>query len=148
MKVILLQDVKKLGLKGDVLEVAEGYARNFLFPRKLAVEATPGQLKDLEQKKLAEARKKAQVMEEARQLAKKMETLTVRLGTKVGEGGKLYGAITSKDIADALKNQFGIEIDKKKIDLESSIKSLGVYPVIVKLHPEVKAKLQVHVVES
>ena len=148
MKVIFLQDVKKVGNKGDILEVAEGYARNYLFPRKLAVEATQGHLKDLEQKKASEARKKAQVKEDAKQLADKLKKLNIKIATKVGEGGKLFGSITSKDIADAIKVQHKIDIDKKKIDLENPIKSLGVYPVTVKLHPEVQAQFQVQVVEG
>lgn len=148
MKVIFLQDVKKVGNKGDILEVAEGYARNYLFPRKLAVEATQGHLKDLEQKKASEARKKAQVKEDAKQLAEKLQKLNIKITTKVGEGGKLFGSITSKDIADAIKAQHKIDIDKKKIDLENPIKSLGVYPVTVKLHPEVQAKFQVQVTEG
>ena len=148
MKVILLQDVKRVGSKGDVLEAAEGYARNYLFPRKLAVEATAGHLKDLEQKKASGARKKAQVKEQAQKLANNLETLNIQLATKVGEGGRLFGSITSKDIADAIKVQHNIEIDKKKIELENPIKSLGVYPVTIKLHPEVQATFRVQVVEG
>ncbi len=148
MKVILLQDVKKVGSKGDILEVAEGYARNYLFPRKLAVEATQGHLRDLEQKKAAEMKKKAQTLEKARELAAKLEMLTVKIPVKVGEGGKLFGSITSKDIAERLKNQHHIEIDKKKIDLENPIKSLGVYPVTAKLHQEVQARFQVQIIEA
>lgn len=148
MKVILLQDVKKIGAKGDILNVAEGYARNYLFPRKLAVEATQGHLKDLEQKKASEVRKKAQIKEDAQKLADRLAAMQVSIATKVGEGGKLFGSITSKDIAEALKAQCDIDIDKKKIDLENPIKSLGVYPVTVKLHPEVQADFRVQVVES
>lgn len=148
MKVILLQDVKKTGSKGAILDVAEGFARNYLFPRKLAVEATQGHVKDMELKKESELRKKAQQVEEAKQLANKIEKLSVKLSCKVGEGGKLFGSITSKDIADALKSQHKIDIDKKKITLENPIKSLGVYPVTVKLHHEVQAKFDVQVVES
>lgn len=148
MKVILLQDVKKIGSKGAVLEVAEGYARNFLFPRKLAVEATPGHLKDLEQKKASEARKKAQLKEEARNLAMQIEALTVKIPTKVGEGGRLFGSITSKDIAETIKSRHNIDIDKKKIELPNPIKSLGVYSVTVKLHQDVQAEFQVQVVEG
>jgi len=148
MKVIFLQDVKKVGKKGDILEVAEGYARNYLLPRKLAVEATQGHLKDLEQKKSSEARKKAQVKEEAAKLADKLQKLNIKIATKVGEGGRLFGSITSKDIADAIKTQHNIEIDKKKIDLKNPIKSLGVYPVTVKLHPKVHAQFQVQVIEG
>ncbi len=148
MKVILLQDVKKIGSKGDVIEVAEGYARNYLLPRKLAVEATQGHMKDLSQKKASEARKKEKRLEEAKKLAEKLAKLTVKIPTKVGEAGRLFGSITTKDIADALKAQHKIDIDKKKMDLESPIKSLGVFPVTAKLHPQVQAKFDVHVVEE
>ena len=147
MKVILLEDVKKIGSKGDVLNVAEGYARNFLFPRKLAVEATAGHLKDLEQKKALEARRKVRVTEDAKNMAEKLATLIVKIPAKAGEGGRLFGSITSKDIADAIKSQHNIDIDKKKINLEIPIKSLGVYPVTIKLHQEIQAVFQVHVVE-
>lgn len=148
MKVILLQDVKKMGNKGDVLEVAEGYARNYLFPRKLAVEATRGQMKNLEVKKAGEQRKKAKILEDAKKLAARVEDLTVTISTKVGEGGRLFGSITGKDIADAIKVTHGIEIDRKKIDLENPIKSLGSFSVSVKLHPEVLATFAVQVVEE
>lgn len=147
MKVILLEDVKKIGSKGDVLNVAEGYARNFLFPRKLAVEATAGYLKDLEQKKALEARRKVRVTEDAKNMAEKLATLIVKIPAKVGEGGRLFGSITSKDIVDAIKSQHNIDIDKKKINLEILIKSLGVYPVTIKLHQDIQAVFQVHVVE-
>lgn len=148
MKVILLQDVKKIGSKGDVLNVAEGYARNFLFPRKLAVEATEGHLKELSQKKASEEKKKLQILEEARQLGVKLEALNIKITTKVGEGGRLFGSITSKDIADSLKAQHKIDIDKKKIVLENPFKSLGTYTVTIKLHPEVQANVKVQVVEG
>jgi len=148
MKVILVQDVKKVGAKGDVLDVAEGYARNFLFPRKLAVEATTGYMKDLEQKKKSEAGKKARIAEEARQLAARLGMLSIKIPTKVGEAGKLFGSITGKDIAEAVKNQHKIEIDRKKIELAAPIKTLGLHPVTVRLHPDVQAVIQVQVVEA
>ena len=148
MKIILLQDVKKMGSKGDIIEVAEGYARNYLMPRKLAVEATQGHVKDLQQKKASEAKKKEKKLEEAEKLAETLSKLTVKISTKVGDAGRLFGSITSKDISDALKAQHKIDIDKKKMDLESPIKSLGVFPVTAKLHPRVQAKIDVHVVEE
>ncbi|HWI54773.1 MAG TPA: 50S ribosomal protein L9 [Desulfobacteria bacterium] len=148
MKVILLQDVKKIGSKGEIINVAEGYARNFLFPRKLAVEATDGHLKDLEQKKASEARKKTQILEDARALGARLENLEVKIATKVGDGGRLFGSITSKDIADAIKLQHKIDLDKKKIIMEIPVKSLGTYNVAVKLHPDVQAKINVQVVEG
>jgi len=148
MKVILLQDVKKIGSKGNVIEVAEGYARNYLLPRKLAVEATQGHMKDLQQKKASEARKKEKKLEEAEMLADRIGKLTVKMSTKVGEAGKLFGSITSKDISEALEIQHKIKIDKKKIDLENPIKTLGVFPVTAKLHSKVQAKIDVHVIEE
>jgi large subunit ribosomal protein L9 len=148
MKVILLADVKKLGRKGEVLEVAEGYARNFLFPRKLAAEASAGNLKNLEHIKEAENRKKEAILQEARELAKKVENIVLQVATKVGEGGKLFGSVTSKDVAEALARVHKIDVDKKKVEIEGAVKSLGTYNVTVKLHPEVQAKCTLQVVQE
>lgn len=148
MKVILLQEVKKLGKKGAVIEVAEGYARNFLFPRKLAAEATGGNLKNLQHIKEAEDRKKEAILQEARELAKKIETIVVQVATKVGEGGKLFGSVTSKDVAEALARAHKIDIDKKKVEIDGAVKSLGTYNVTVRLHPEVQARLRLQVVQE
>lgn len=148
MKVILQQDVKNQGKKGSVLEVAEGYARNYLFPRKLAVEATQGQMKELDFKKAAETRKLQQIEAEARELASKLEEITVKISTKAGEAGRLFGSITNKDIADILAKQHKITLDKKKIELKEHIKALGVYPVNVKLHPNVQTTFKVQVTEE
>lgn len=148
MKVILLQDVKNIGKKGDLKNVAEGYAHNFLFPRKLAVEATEGTMKDLAQKQASEAKKKAQALEDAKKLASDIEKILVKIVSKVGDGGRLFGSITTKDIADQLKSQFKIEIDKKKMNLDNPIKTLGTYTVTVKLHPEVQAAFKVQIVEG
>ncbi|MTI80669.1 MAG: 50S ribosomal protein L9 [Firmicutes bacterium] len=148
MKVILQQDVSKLGKKGDVIEVAEGYGRNYLLPRNLATEASQGKLKELSQIKKAENRKKEQVLQEAKDTASQLEKLQVKLTAKVGGGGKLFGAISNKDIADNLKKQHDIKIDKKKIVLKSPIKGLGEYQVTVKLHPKVQAQLQVVISEA
>lgn len=147
MKVILLQDVKKLGQKGVVLEVAEGYARNFLFPKKLAAEASDGNLKSLQHIKEAENRKKEAILEEARELARKMEDIVVQVATKVGEGGKLFGSVTSKDVVEVLARHM-ITIDKKRIEIDGTVKSLGTYDVTVKLHPEVQARLKLQVVQE
>lgn len=148
MKIILQQDVKKLGKKGDVLEVAEGYARNYLFPRKLAVEATQGQLKERDLRSAAESRRQQQVQEEAQELANRLEELVVKMTTKTGDGGRLFGSITSKDIAEALSRQHQIDLDKKKLELKENIKALGVYPVTAKLHPKVQTTFKVQVVEE
>ncbi|ADG83803.1 50S ribosomal protein L9 [Thermincola ferriacetica] len=147
MKVILMEDVKKLGKKGDIVNVAEGYARNFLFPRNLAVEATQGNLKNLEQKKQAEMAKKAQLLQEAKNLAEKIEGLEIKVATKVGDGGKLFGSVTSKDVAEKLYEQHKIQVDKKKIEIDT-IKTLGTYQASVKIHPEVQARFTVKVVEG
>jgi large subunit ribosomal protein L9 len=145
MKVILQADVKGTGKKGQVFEVADGYARNFLFPKKLAIEATAGNLQDVTHKKAVEERRKLKEKEDAIELGSKLNALKVEVRTKTGEGGRLFGSVTSKEIADVLKKQHGIEIDKRKLELKESIKALGSYEVNVKLHPNVTAKLQVYV---
>jgi len=148
LKVILLEDVKKLGKKGDLVDVSDGYARNFLFPRNLAKEATEGSLKQLKQEKDALAKKKQKELEQAKELAKVLSNTTVTLKVKAGEQGKLFGSVTSKDISEALKKQYNIEVDRRKIELQEPIKSLGSYKVDVKLAPEVDAKLSVKIVEG
>ena len=145
MKVILQADVKGTGKKGQVYEVADGYARNFLFPKKLAIEATTGNIQDISHKKAVEDRRKVKEKEDALELAGKLNALQIEVKTKTGEGGRLFGSVTSKEIADALKKQHGFEVDKRKLDLKEPIKGLGSYEVHVKVHPEVSAKLQVHV---
>lgn len=148
MKVIFLQDVKGQGKKGEIKDVSEGYANNFLIPRKLAVRASEGNIKQLETQKRAEAKRKDQEKADAEQLAKKLETVTVTLKAKSGEGGRLFGSITSKQIAEELEKQHKIKVDKRKMDLPEPIRSLGVTVVPVKLHPEVAAQIKVHVVEE
>ncbi|WP_454193252.1 50S ribosomal protein L9 [Paenibacillus sp. Marseille-Q7038] len=147
MKVIFIKDVKGQGKKGQVKEVSEGYASNFLLPRGLARPATEGNVKVLENQNAAEEKRKQQEKEEAVALGKKLESLTVELKAKAGEGGKLFGAITSKQIAEALGKQ-GHKIDKRKIELDEPIRSLGVTKMSVKLHPDVKATLKVQVTEE
>jgi large subunit ribosomal protein L9 len=146
MKVILQADVKGTGKKGQVFEVADGYARNFLFPKKLAIEATTGNINDITHKKELEDRRKGKEKEAAVELATKLNAFLIEVKTKTGEGGRLFGSVTSKEIADALKKQHGVEVDKRKIELKEPIKALGNYEVHVKIHPDVFAKLQVHVV--
>ncbi len=145
MKVILQTDVKGTGKKGQILEVADGYARNFLFPKKLAIEATTGNIQDISHKKAVEDRRKAKEKEDAIQLGNKLNALLIEVKTKTGEGGRLFGSVTSKEIVDALKKQHGVEVDKRKLEIKEPIKALGSYEVQVKIHPEVMAKLQVHV---
>lgn len=146
MKVILQAEVKGTGKKGQICEVSDGYARNYLFPRKLAVEATAGNLQDIAHKKAAEEKKKEKEKQEAQDLAKKLEAITVEIPTKTGEGGRLFGSVTNKEIAELLKKQYKIELDKRKLELKEPIKNLGTYTVHAKLHPEVSADLQVRIV--
>jgi large subunit ribosomal protein L9 len=148
MKVVLLEDVKDLGKKGQLVNASDGYARNFLFPRKLAVEATAGRLKEIEDKKSSEKNKKERELKAAKELADKLNKTEISFKTKAGENGKLFGSITSKDVADAIKVQQKIEIDKKKIVLHDAIKALGIYQVEIKVYPEVSAKINIKVVEE
>ena len=148
MKVILLQDVKSLGKKGEIVNVSDGYARNYVLPKKLGVEATSANMNDLKLQN-ANADKIAQKqLEEAQKLAELMETKEVVLKMKSGEGGRAFGSISSKEIAAAAKQQCDLEVDKKKIQLPEAIKALGVYEVNVKLHAKVTGKLRVKVVED
>ncbi len=148
MKVILLEDVKSLGKKGDICNVSDGYARNMLLPKKLGVEATPKNLNDLKLKKAHDAKVAAQQLQEAKDFAAKIEESEVTVGLKVGEGGKVFGSISAKEIADAAKTQLGLEIDKKKLVIDGQIKSIGNTEVKVKIHPQVTAALKVKVVEE
>jgi large subunit ribosomal protein L9 len=145
MKVILKQDIKNLGKKGDIKEVADGYARNHLLPKDLAVEATAGNMNKVVQSKASEAHRKEKEYEEAKATGAKLTGVEITLPVKLGEGGKLFGAITAKDIADALQETHGTEVDKRKIDLKDAIKSLGDYSVNIKIHPQVTAQIMVHV---
>ena len=148
MKVILLADVKALGKKGDVVDVSDGYARNMLFPKKLGVEANATTRNDLKLQN-AHAEKVAQEQfEAAKALAAEIGEKTVHVSIKVGEGGKTFGSVSSKEIAEAAKAQLSLELDKKKIQLSNPIRNLGVTIVPVKLHPKVTAELKVHVTEA
>lgn len=148
MKVILQKDVKKLGKKGDIVEVAEGYGRNFLIPRGLAVEASSGNLRQVEQLKKAEEAKSARELEQAQEIGKKIEGKTLQIKAKVGGAGKLFGSITNQELADQIKQQFSVDIDRRKIDLKEPIKSLGSYSVTARIHPEVHVTFKVEVVEE
>ncbi|MGE5472958.1 MAG: 50S ribosomal protein L9 [Ignavibacteriales bacterium] len=145
MKVILQQDVKGQGKKGQMVEVSDGYARNFLLPKKLAIEANSSNVNLLNQKKQAEAGKKSKELAQAKMLAEQIDNATVVIKAKSGENGKLFGSITAKDITDHLKNQVGIDLDKRKISLDDSIKSLGVIEVDVRIYEGVHSKLKVKV---
>ena len=145
MKVILLEDVRGSGKSGEVVKVSDGYARNMLIPRGLAMEATPQNLKQLEKKKEAMAKKFAEDKASALEMKKSLEEETVNVKTKAGENGKVFGSVTSKDIADALK-ELGYEIDKKKIQLDAPIKTTGITEVTIKLFTEVAGKVKVNVI--
>lgn len=148
MKVILLQDVKSLGKKGDIVNVSDGYARNNIIPKKLGVEATAKNLNDLKLQNKHADKVAQENLENAQELAKKIETLKVVVKLRSGEGGRTFGSISTKEIAAAVKEQHNLELDKKKMQLSESIKALGSYEVPVKLHPKVTAKLTVSVVEG
>ena len=145
MKVILKQDVKGLGKKEDLVNVSDGYARNFLFPKGLAAEANAANINIMNTKKEAEKTKKDRELAQARELVKKLKDIEVVIRTKSGENGKLFGSITSKDISDKLKNDFKLDIDKKKIVLPEPLKSTGTVELDVKLYPEGSGKLRVRI---
>lgn len=145
MKVILLKDVKGTGKKGELKEVSDGYARNFLIPKGVAKEATATSMNDFKQQQASETYRKEKAEEIAMELDKKLRTLSVTIYSKAGDGGKLFGSITSKDVADRLKKEHAIDIDKRKIVLEEPLKTLGSHPVPIKLHPNVSSEIRVDV---
>ena len=148
MKIILLQDEKKLGKKGDIIEASEGYARNYILPKKIGVEATPKNMNDLKLQKANSAKIAQEQLDAAKALAASIEDKQVVVKIKAGEGGKAFGSVSSKEIAAAYKEQHNIELDKKKIQLPESLKNFGSYEVAVKLHPQVTGKLTVKVTEA
>ena len=148
MKIILLQDEKKLGKKGDIIEASEGYARNYILPKKIGVEATPKNLNDLKLQKANEDKIAQEQLDAAKALAAQLEDRQIIVKIKAGEGGKAFGSVSSKEIAAACKEQHGIELDKKKIQLPESLKNFGSYEVSIKLHPQVAGKLTVKVMEA
>ncbi len=146
MKVILLADTKNVGKKGEVKNVSDGYANNFLIPKGIAVEANQQNIKALEKQQAEDAKKRATDMASAEVLKARLAEINLKLTTKAGEGGKVFGSITSKDISDALKEQFEIEIDKKKIVLDGSIKQVGEYNITAKLYQEINGVFKVSVI--
>ena len=148
MKVILLQDVKTLGKKGEIVDVNDGYARNFILKKKLGLEATGKNLNDLKLKKQHDDKVAQENLEEAQELGKALEGGKVQLSIKMGEGGRSFGSVSSKEIAEAVQEQLGHVIDKKKVQLKEAIKAPGTYEVPVKLHPQVTAALKVVVNEE
>ena len=148
MKVILLTDVPKLGKQGDVVQVSDGYARNFLLPKNLVAEASEARLRELKQKNDQADRKKEKEEEKAQWIKAKIEGQTVVVKAKCGEGGKLFGAVTSKEITDALKSQYKVDVDKKRVEIKEPIRHLGEYPVRIRLHQKALAEVNVKVEEA
>ncbi|XCP84992.1 50S ribosomal protein L9 [Roseburia hominis] len=148
MKVILLQDVKSLGKKGEIVSVNDGYARNFILPKKLGVEANSKNMNDLKLQKQNQEKVAQESLDAAKDLAAKLEQGKVELKIKTGEGGRTFGSVSSKEIAQAVKDQMGYDVDKKKIQIKEAIKTPGMHLVPVKLHTKVTAELKVHVGEA
>ena len=145
MQVILLEDVKSHGKKGEIVNVSDGYARNFILPKKLGVEATAKNLNDLKLQKAAEEKKQQEILAQAQALKTEIEGKSILLKIKAGEGGRTFGSISTKEISAAVKEQLGFDIDKKKYNLNDPIRNLGTYTVPIKLHPKVTAELKVKV---
>lgn len=146
MKVILLEDIKNVGKKDEIINASDGYARNFLFPKKLAVEANAENMSKLKAKQDSTQYKKAVEKEEAQKNAEKLKEILLKISVKAGENGKIFGSITSKEIADNLKQQYKIEVDKKKIDLKEPIKTVGSFSVAIKLYEGVVGTLKIQIV--
>lgn len=145
MKVILKQDIKGIGKKDEIHEVSDGYARNYLFPRKLAVEASASNLNAIENAKSAQSHRKEVERQEAQELAKKMGDMVVEIAVRAGENGRLYGKVTNQEVADALKAKYGMDIDKRKITVDA-VKNVGETEAVIKLYPEISAKIKLNIV--
>ncbi|MFI3213831.1 MAG: 50S ribosomal protein L9 [Eubacteriales bacterium] len=148
MKIILLEDVKTLGKKGQIIDANDGYARNYIIPKKIGIEASPKNLNDLKLQNSNKERVAKEQLEEAQNFGKELETKAIIVTMKAGEGGRSFGSVSSKEIATAYKDQWNIELDKKKIQISDSIKTFGTHEVKVKLHPKVTATLRVKVQEA
>lgn len=148
MKIILLQDEKKLGKKGDIIEASEGYARNYILPRKIGVEATPKNMNDLKLHKANDAKVAQEQLDAAKALAEELSAKQITVKIKAGQGGKTFGSISTKEIAAAMMEQHNLEIDKKKIQLSDPLKEFGVHEIGIKLHPQVTGKIIVKVTEG
>ena len=148
MKIILLQDEKKLGKKGDVIEASDGFARNYILPKKIGIEATAKNMNDLKLQKANEDKHAKEQLDAAKALAAQLEGKQIIVSIKGGEGGRTFGSVSSKEIAAACQEQHGIEVDKKKIQMTESLKNFGSYEVPIKLHPQVTGKLMVNVIEK
>lgn len=148
MKLILLEDVKSVGKKGELINASEGYARNFLLPKKLAVEATKSNLNDYELKQKAEAKRKQEELAHAQEVAKALNDKVVTIRVKTGENGKLFGSVTNKEVAKEIIKQTGLDFDKKKVSIGDPIKMLGERTAVIKLHPKVTAEVSIKIVEA
>ena len=148
MEIVLLEDVKSLGKKGEIVKINEGYARNFILPKKLGVEATPKNLNDLKLKKANQEKIAAQQLAEAKELGEKLEKASITLSIKAGDNGKAFGSVSGKEISKAIQDQLNLDIDKKKLVLPEPLKTFGTHEVPVKLHRDVTAKLSVKVTEA
>lgn len=148
MKVILLDNIKGVGKKDDVINASDGYARNFLFPKKLAIEANTENMAKLQAKKNSEKFKKDTDKENAKQIAERLEQITLYIKVKAGDNGKIFGGVTAKEIADNLKNQYDVEIDKRKIELKDTIKNIGKINVNIKLYEGVIAELKIEIISE
>lgn len=148
MKLILLEDVKSVGKKGELVNASEGYARNFLLPKKLAVEATKSNLNDYELKQKSEAKRKKEELEHAQEVAKVLNDKVVTIRVKTGENGKLFGSVTNKEVAEEIIKQTGMDLDKKKVSIGDPIKMLGERTAVIKLHPKVTAEVAIKIVEA
>jgi large subunit ribosomal protein L9 len=147
MKIILKEDIKKIGKMGQIVDVADGFARNYLVPKGLAIEANTKNIRSVEHEKKIVHEKARKLKDSAQDLSSKISAMTITIKAKAGEEGKLFGSVTTMDIAEALHNE-GIEIDKKRISLEEPIKRLGSYPINIKLHPDVSVQLNIQVIEE
>lgn len=148
MKVILQQDIKKVGNKGDIVEVSEGYGRNFLLPKKYAIEANAANMNVAKAKAGSAARKKAQDTDEAKLMAAQLSKISVSIPVKIGANGRLFGSVTGKDVADVLKKQHNIDIDKRKISLKTEVTGTGTYEAVIKVHPEITSTIKVEIVAN
>lgn len=146
MKVILLENVKGVGKKDEIINANDGYARNYLLPKKLAVEANNQNLSKLKSKQEANAHKKMTEKQEAQELAKKIEKIMLKIQVKAGENGKIFGGVTAKDISEQLQIQYNLNVDKKKIELKETIKQIGIFNIDLKLYEGVNAKLKIHII--
>ncbi len=148
MKIILIKDEKKLGKKGDIIEASDGYARNYILPKKIGIEATPANLNDVKLKKTNDDKVAKEQLEAAKALAEELDKKSVTVKIKAGTGGRAFGSVSNKEIAAAAREQLGLDIDKKKIVLPDALKNFGSYDISIKLHPQVTGKLNVKVVEE